>query len=93
MSPIRKRFGLRWKTSRPTLKDIDNLTDVVLFALIAICCLLAYGFVDAHDRAVEERISAERSTQQFANFLNGGTIVDQAGHFAARCVQLLEVEQ
>jgi hypothetical protein len=87
----RMRLGLHWKSRRPTLADIDRLADAIVAVLVVLAVLFLYGWLDANDQAVAERISADRSTQQFASFLNGGVITDQAGTFAAKCENLITV--
>ncbi len=93
LTKLRLRSGLLWKGQRPSLADIDRIADGLITALVVLAFLLLLGWLDARDAEIAAEIKAEQSSASFARFLNGAAIVDQAGHFAARCEHLIEVTQ
>jgi hypothetical protein len=91
MSPIRKRFGLMWKGPRFTLTDLDRIADAVITVLVVLAVLLLFGWLNARDAQITAEIEADRSSRQFADFLNGGRLVSDDGRFAAKIETLIEV--
>lgn len=90
----RLRAGLYWQGNRPSLRDYrDGLMQFIAGFAAALIFFLVVGLLDAHDARVTAQVEAEQATSNFANFLNGGIITDQAGTFAAKCAQMLEVTQ
>lgn len=91
MNVIRKHFGLRWKRSYYSFHDV-KLGDLCVF----LTCIAAAFFLAWHDAQVDRQIAieeGEKAVSNFANFLNGGILMDQEETFAVKCSQLLEVEK
>jgi hypothetical protein len=93
MSPIRRKFGLLWKGSRPSMADLDRIADAAITVLVCLAVLLLFGWLNARDAQIAAEIESNHTTLAFAHFLNGNAIVDQAGNFAAKCERLIEVTQ
>ncbi len=86
---LRFRFGLHWVGRLPSFADV-RLGDLAVFlAVIAAALFLAWH--DARTDAQIAQQSGDRIALQFAQFLNGAAIVDEAQHFAAKCERLIEV--
>jgi hypothetical protein len=84
------RMGLRWKSHRPSLRETTRPAD---WAVLAVC-LLGYLIVGWNDARTERDIAAtaaESSTKQFAQFLSGGVLTDEAGKIAVKCMQIMDV--
>lgn len=91
MNYLRKRFGLCWKGPRFTLSDLDRIADAVIAVLVCLAVLLLFGWLNARDAQIRAEIEADRSSRQFADFLNGGRLVSDDGRFAAKIETLVEV--
>lgn len=77
LTPLRRFYGLRWKSERPTLAELGIDAHGILFAIVIV---LAFGLVDIIDRWQEARVAEgaalERIAQQQAAMLaclNGGS--------------------
>jgi hypothetical protein len=89
MSPLRKHFGLRWRKSYPTPSDFRWGDVAVLVAVIVGYLIVA--LVDTRNEAAISAAQAQQAGAQFASFVNGGALVSDDGHFAAKCERLIEV--
>lgn len=88
----RMKRGLYWKKPKPTWEDYaETVLNWLFIALVLAAVLFLYGYLDARDAKIAAEIEATESSRQFAAFLNGGTLTDQTGHFAARCESLVQV--
>lgn len=90
----RMRYGLRWRKSYPMPSDFrDALLRLFIILLATVLVVLLFGYLDARDARIDAELKGDKASQQFADFLNGGALVDQAGRFAAKCERLIEVTQ
>jgi hypothetical protein len=87
----RMRFGLRWKSHRPSMDDFDHLLNIALAAALIVLLFAIYGFVDANDRATTAQIESEQSGTRLAHILNGGTLTNPEMTVAVRCAQVMDV--
>lgn len=67
---------------------IKNWIVVVLSVLFAVS-LNAY--LEIHDQELVMKNEIQTISQQFVDFLNGGTLISADQKFAARCTNLMEV--
>lgn len=89
---LRMKQGIYWRKPHPTWEDVaETVINWLFFALVLAAILFLAGYLDARDAKVAAQVEATESAKQFAEFLNGGTLTDQTGHFAAKCESLVQV--
>lgn len=85
---LRLKYGLLWNKAHLSWKECRQF---ILGLAFGISLALGTAGIASTIKAQEEIARAESISQQFMDFLNGGTIISEDEHFAARCVNLLEV--
>ena len=92
MFRLRLKFGLLWRSVRPSLDDFDTLANWVLAILMVSIILTAYALVDANDQMYLAMEESKQATTSLAHLLNGGVLTNKAETVAVRCLQVLDVE-
>ena len=91
MFRLRLKFGLLWKSVRPSLDDFDAMANWVLAILMVSIILTAYALVDANDQKHLAMEESKQATTSLAHVLSGGVLTDEAKTVAVKCVQVMDV--
>jgi hypothetical protein len=91
MFRLRLRFGMFWKSVRPSVDDFDSLANWLLALVMIAMLMTAYGYVDANDQKATALEESRQATKSLAHLLSGGVLTNPEATVAVKCVQVMDV--